>query len=609
MSRLKIVALVTSALLLAYSLGGPRSVRAQFDPLTAGAVLGAAALTKSVVDTLISDAAGEVKDVLQEAARVLDDLIRHINDAYGDMLNATISELDAFSRDQLSRLNALVQKLRADLQVDLAHLNETILNDVKVATAQVRTVLADARELIQVTAAGTVLVVDKAAFNGLLIAAVGLLAIGLLVFVRLLFTRRLPADRTRRSLILGGMAAFTALFAALILPQGRAYALTWSDFGGRVEALTQPIVTSVSPATVVIGRTQEIYLTGSELAPLGRLPNVDIGGTAVPVTGGNEALALRITGLTALAASGTQTIRVTTAEDPPKIATASVKITERRPLPRVISWTLTPTGTAWEAGGHVTSPSIGCRAPARRLFDTDDCSKSETIRVLPGYYLDIDRPAQLGRKPGGETFSNGGNAQAGFSETITTFERRRGDPRDPRRTITYDGAAIPRGITVSVRAWNDAGQVSNGKRAEFYATYTVYGRRENRRAIGRAWTFQGSCAISGTVRCGSYPYAGELERLSRLQYTADVTFRDANNSATLGSGTLTPNDGSSFLPAALQYEDADGRLASATFTFRIVDRSVQVAGPDLGVAPAPLVGNRLNEILSVSARARIRSPR
>jgi hypothetical protein len=128
---------------------------------------------------------------------------------------------------------------------------------------------------------------------------------------------------------------------------------------------------------------------------------MEIAGISVPVSGGDEVLAASVAGLDFSGTTGIQTIRLTTAEDPPKVATAAVKIAHRRPLPRVTSWTLRPVGTAWEEGGHNSRSHIGCRAPERRPFETRTCSELEVIRVLPGYYLDMGRIAELGAQARG----------------------------------------------------------------------------------------------------------------------------------------------------------------------------------------------------------------
>jgi hypothetical protein len=598
------------ALLLARSLLAPKPAAAQAGPLTAGAILGAAVVVEVLVADLIEDAAGEAKDVLQQVDAMLDELIRHINETYGAMLDVTVDKLDQTTRTLLARLSSLMQQLQADLQVGISRLNETILADLRFITAEVRKVIAQARELVAVAVLGATLVVDKAAFNALLIVALVLLAVGLLLFVWLLFTRPLPAAGPARSLLLTGMAVFVLICVFLLLPQGRVYALTWAGYGGRLEALTHPAIFDVSPDTVVAGRTQEVWLTGSTLSPNGRLPSVEIAGIDVPVSGGDEAIAASVAGLDFAGRTGNQTIRLTTAEDPPKVATAAVVISERRPLPRVTAWTLRPVGRGWEQGGHNSRSGIGCRAPERRPFDTRACSEEEVIRVLPGYYLDMDRMAELGRKPGGDVFSNPGDASRGFTETITSFARRHGDPRDPTRRVDYDPPGPnPVAIKVKVSARNDAGQDPDGKRAAFYATYTVYGRRANPNATAREWTFQGSCAVSGTVDCGSYPYAGELDRLTEnLRYVASVTFKDASDATVFGTGTLIPNDSESFVSAALRYEDTDGRLRDAAIQFRVVGQSVRVSGPDLGLPPAPLVAPRLPEILRRHGRPVARPP-
>jgi hypothetical protein len=196
---------------------------------------------------------------------------------YGHMLDVTFDQLDEFTRTQLERVYTLTKQIQTDLQVGLANLNQTILDDLQFITTQVRSTLAQATDTVIVAVGGAVLIIDKGAFNATFIIVLILLALGLIAFTWLLFTRKLPEDPPSRRLAYIGMGAFVLVFGALLLPQGRAYALTWSDFGRRVEALTHPEIFDVRPDTVVIGKTQELLIFGARFAPEGASPTVRLG--------------------------------------------------------------------------------------------------------------------------------------------------------------------------------------------------------------------------------------------------------------------------------------------------------------------------------------------
>ena len=582
-----------------------------FDPLTVGAVIGGAYLAKGLVDGMLDDATDEVKDVLSEVDEMLNDLIDELGATYEDLLDVTLDQLDEFTQSQLLRIHSLVQQLQSDLLVGLDYLNQTILEDLRFITTQVRTTLAQVEDIVAVAVGGALIVVDKTAFNLAFLIVIVILAVGLLAFTLLLFTRRLPTDVTSRRLALVGMGVFVLVFGALLLPQGRAYAFTWSGMGRKVEQLTDPQIFQVIPDTLIIGRTQEVVLLGARLAPQGGTPGVQIGGVAVPVTAAaDELVALNVADVDWSGLIGTQTIRLQTApsdEDASQVATRTIAIQEARPLPSVISWTITPIGSAYERGGNVTKTEVGCRSSGGTRTTTGSCHEEIEIRVdtVNGYELDPTRPATLGTIPGtGDVLANPGNNAAtyGFKETITTYES-----RDPGRRIEFldEGQKIV-GIVVVASAQSDTRHpLTNAarNRGEFRGTYTVYGRRINTNVHGTEWTFSGSCPISGTVICGTYPYPDELDQfVEGVRFLVQVTFRGADGEVVAETETLTPNTASPLISAALRYENVNGQLVSATYELRILDLSVQVFGPDLGVVLPPMVADQINEALDQRGR-------
>lgn len=581
------------------------------DVLTVGAVIGGAYLAKGLVGDMLDDATDEVKDVLSEVDEMLNDLIDELGATYEDLLDVTLDQLDEFTQSQLLRIHSLVQQLQADLQAGLDNLNETILEDLRFITTQVRTTLAQVEDIVAVAVGGALIVVDKTAFNLAFLISMMILAVGLLAFTWLLFTRRLPTDPTSRRLALLGMGVFILLFGALLLPQGRAYAFTWSGMGRRVKELVDPQIFQVIPDTLVAGRTQEVVLLGARLAPEGEPPGVQIAGVAVPVTAAaDELVAVSVGDFDWSGLTGTQTIRLQTTpsdEDASQVATDTIAIQEARPLPSVISWTITPLGSVYERGGNVTKTEVGCRSSSGTRTTTGSCHEEIEIRVdtVNGYVLDPTTPATLGTLPGsGDVLPNSGNDAAiyGFTETITTYES-----RDPERRIKFldEGQKIV-GIVVVASARSDTRHPITGSarnRGEFRGTYTVFGRRINANVRGTEWTFSGSCPISGTVICGTYPYPDELtEFVEGTRFLVQVTFRGADGEIVAETETLTPNAPSPLISASLRYENKDGELVSATYELRILDLSVQVYGPDLGFVLPPIVADQINEALERRGR-------
>jgi len=577
----------------------------QSPSLTVGAVIASAFVGKALVSDLIGDAAGEVRDILEQVDDMLTDLIDDLGATYGHMLDVTFDQLDEFTRTQLERVYTLTKQIQTDLQVGLENLNQTILDDLQFITTQVRSTLAQATDTVVVAVGGALLIIDKGAFNAAFLIVLILLALGLIAFTWLLFTRRLPLDPPSRRLAYVGMGAFVLVFGGLLLPQGRAYALTWSGFGRRVEALTHPEIFDVRPDTVVIGKTQELLIFGARFAPEGASPTVRLGDLELPVAAaGNELVAVSLAGADLTGYSGSQTVTVRTAED--EAATASVTVRPPRPLPYVRSWTVTPLGSLYELGGENTVTSVGCRASAPKQLPPDDtggCTFEETIRVDPGYELALSIPAILGQDPEGDTIAPNGDANRGFEEQVTTYTRRDGSPRSPVRQINIEYTAeLPIGIIVTGSARSDT-RLDGGKRGEFQATYTVFGRRETDSGRGADWVFEGNCVIAGTVSCGTFDVVEEFTETPT--YTVNVTFVDAEGTAVAASGPVRPNDPTSSLPVALTIEDPTGQLNTISVQLQIFEELLTInIRPDLSDLPS-LFGRRV-ELTRTVRRAELR---
>ncbi|MGH2619753.1 MAG: hypothetical protein ACRDHG_04180, partial [Anaerolineales bacterium] len=191
--------------------------------------------------------------------------------------------------------------------------------------------------------------------------------------------------------------------------------------------------------------------------------------------------------------------------------------------------------------------------------------------------LALSFPAILGQDPEGDTISANGDANRGFEEQVTTYTRRDGSPSSPTRQINFDYTAdIPIGIIVTGSARSDTDRLdgSNGKRGEFRATYSVFGRRETDSGRGADWTFDGSCVISGTVSCGTFDVLEEFTQTPT--YSVNVTFVDAEGTPVAASGPVRPNDPTSWLPAALSLEDPTGQLTSISVQLQIFEEQVTI---------------------------------
>lgn len=573
------------------------TVAAQVPAITIGAIAGLGAAVGVLAHDLLDQATGDIRSLLEQIERTVEELTTRLADTYRGLLDATIDQLDEAVRHALEQVYSTFQQLHADLQVSLANLTTQLLTTLREAVFGARATLAQAEE-------GAHRVVSEAIDGGVFIVALILFAAALLVAVRTIATGRMRRPGRGRTAVAVLLAFAVLAFGALLLAPGRRAVYRMAGLRA-LEPLRQPTIFEVRPATIVIGRTKEILILGARLAPDGTVPQLTIADVRVPVVGGNEALAADPQSVDLGGVTGSRAVQVQTSGPDPRTATALVRIDAKRALPRIVAWTITPIGARWESRGSTTRRNIGCEAPGRRIGETRSCNFSELV-IVPqdqGYVLDVSKPAELGRGAG-ETVSNDGDARAGFREEITTYRPRHGSPRYPRREINYHpDASRPIGIRIAGSARNDVSTDPNGTRAEFRADYTVFARWRNPASAGQVWTFSGACDVSGTVTCGTYPYPQELGAFAgAVRYLVDVTLRGSDGALAHANASLTPGTGGLSVP--LRYEAVDGTLATATYTVQMIGSSVQASGPQLGPIAAPVIGPRLGPALE---RLRVRT--
>jgi hypothetical protein len=294
------------------ALAAPEAAPEKIGILTVGAILGGAYLAKNFIGDLIGEAGEEAQNTLRETERILDDLIVKLRENYEDALEVTLDQLDEFSRTQLMLIHGLVQDILVQLELAFEEINQTILNTIEVISLELQARIAQIEDVAIVIVRGTILIIDKAAFNLSFVVDLAVLAIGLIVFIVLLFTHNIPTDPLSRKLSLGGIALFMAIFGFFLLPVGRAYALTYSGYGKQIQALEKPDIFQARPRTIIIGETREISLVGTRLAPGGQPPTVEIGDLEAPVVTSDELVVVQVAGLDLSDHLGIQTITLRT---------------------------------------------------------------------------------------------------------------------------------------------------------------------------------------------------------------------------------------------------------------------------------------------------------
>jgi hypothetical protein len=262
---------------------------------TVGDFLSLGANTVRELQEAIELASGEAAALLQGLKNDLESLVQTLSEAYQDNLNITLNSLDAFTRNKLFELQALVDQVNRALQDDIRLIGQEARDVIRQAGLRVRQATAELEQSLKnvVVVAGETgaFLVDRVVFTAILVIALVLLGLGLLLFIFLLFTRRVPAGWVG-VLVLGLMGVFVLLNGALVLsPSVRLFVITFTGLGlqERLEAVAdKPRILDVLPDPIILGDTREVDVWGSHLRLNGTPPTATIGLREVPVNAASD---------------------------------------------------------------------------------------------------------------------------------------------------------------------------------------------------------------------------------------------------------------------------------------------------------------------------------
>ncbi len=305
---------------------------------TVGDFLSLGANTVRELQEAIVLASGEAGALLQGLKNDLESLVQTLSEAYQDNLNITLNSLDAFTRNKLFELQALVDQVNGALQEDIRLISQEAKDVIRQAGLRVRQATAELEQSLKnvVVVAGETgaFLVDRVVFTAILVIALVLLGLGLLLFIFLLFTRRVPAGWAG-ALVLGLMGLFILITGALVLsPTVRLFVVTFTGIGlqDRLEAVAdQPRILDVLPDPIILGDTREVDVWGSHLRLNGASPTATIGLREVPVSAASDQrVVVNVAGLDAPDGSANLVLRYGGEEGPAEV----VKLARATPVPQ-----------------------------------------------------------------------------------------------------------------------------------------------------------------------------------------------------------------------------------------------------------------------------------
>ncbi len=239
---------------------------------------------------LLGDTAPETLKVLEQS---LSAALDQISDTYQNNLNITLASLDSTTRNKILELEAVMNRVNAQLQEDIMLVSQqaqVVIADASLEAKRLSSEISDDLKNVMVVGGETaVFVIDRTANNIVVIISIVMLGIGLLVFA-LSFRRKGKLNVI--SLLL--MLLYVAIFVTLVfVPEVRAFAMssTGMGLGDRLKsAAPTPRVFAVRPDPVILGETSQIEIWGNHLLNEGNAPTARLAGSEIQMKAFSEDL-------------------------------------------------------------------------------------------------------------------------------------------------------------------------------------------------------------------------------------------------------------------------------------------------------------------------------
>lgn len=322
-SILIIVSMISTQFLRPFSL---RVVYADREPafigalITIGGLLIAGKLAKDGIDDSISKVDAAAAARMAQAKKMIEDLIKLIEEKYQDNLQLTLDSLDEFAAGQFARAYDLIMDINQEIQRTIGVVEEATIRVIEKAGAELRVtvdfIIQKVEQLVIVAAESGVWVIDNV-WETLIsvLALLFLIGVVLIAYTQagaIMRTEKLPSPRR--------LAIYTAISVVLLIiglmlllvKPARAFIMSRSvsALQTRLETNLNPDIFSVIPYTLTKGQPDtELKIIGDNLPT--QAPIVTVGGIEVPVKISQERLVVGTLSGNVLQLSGVQEVKLT----------------------------------------------------------------------------------------------------------------------------------------------------------------------------------------------------------------------------------------------------------------------------------------------------------
>lgn len=288
--------------------------------ITIGALLIAGKLAKDGIDDSISKVDEATAARMAQAKKMIEDLIKLIEEKYQDNLQLTLDSLDEFAAGQFARVYDLIMDINQEIQRTIGVVEETTIRIIEKAGAELRVtvdfIVQKVEQIVIVAAESGVWVIDNVWETIIsVLALIFLIGVVLIAYTQvgaIMRTEKLPSPRR--------LGIYTAISVVLLIvgvtlllsKPVRSYIMSRSvsALQTRLAKNVNPDIFSIIPYTLTKGQQDtELKIIGDNLPT--QTPVVTVGGIEVPVKITQERLVVATLSGSALQLSGVQEVKLT----------------------------------------------------------------------------------------------------------------------------------------------------------------------------------------------------------------------------------------------------------------------------------------------------------
>lgn len=288
--------------------------------ITIGALLIAGKLAKDGIDDSISKVDDAAAARMAQAKKMIEDLIKLIEEKYQDNLQLTLDSLDEFAAGQFARVYDLIMDINQEIQRTIGVVEEATVRIIEKAGAELRVtvdfIVQKVEQIVIVAAESGVWVIDNVWETIIsVLALIFLIGVVLIAYTQvgaIMRTEKLPSARRLGIYTAISVVLLIAGLTLLLFKPARAFVMSRSvsALQTRLAINVNPDIFSVIPYTLTKGQTDtELKVIGDNLP--NETPKVTIGNVEVPVKITQERLVVATLSGNALQLSGVQEVKLT----------------------------------------------------------------------------------------------------------------------------------------------------------------------------------------------------------------------------------------------------------------------------------------------------------